>query len=218
MQFCRYCGASLPDEAQFCTSCGKSTMAQAAGPPPSPAPSDATAPMSLSLLSAKDMVLNKKILSVREHYDISDPGGNPIGKAEGNFFQFPAKFSVWDQNGAEVMYIEGKLLSLRREFDIYDASGSALAAIKKKIVKLIGSEYWLELNGVQFARIYGNFVEHDYRIEYNGSEVAQVHKQWVAVRDTFGISITGTVDPRLVLGSVIVIEHEEVTERRSDRY
>ena len=113
------------------------------------------------------------------------------------------------------MHVEGKLVSLRREFRMYDPSGVLLAAIKKKIARLVGSEYWLELNGNQFARIYGNFVEHDYRIQINGVDVAQVHKKWVSVRDSFNISALGQVDMRLVLGSVIVIEHEEVTERRS---
>jgi uncharacterized protein YxjI len=136
------------------------------------APSKVSPPITVSstlLLSSRDLILNKKILSVREHYDIQSTAGNPLGQAEGNFFQFPAKFEVKDSSGAQVMYIEGKLVSLRREFRMFDAAGTLLGAIKKKIVKLIGSEYWLELNGNQFARIYGNFVEHDYRSTRSGS-------------------------------------------------
>jgi uncharacterized protein YxjI len=178
-----------------------------------PAPSSSAIAGTL-LLSAKDLVLNKRILSVREHYDIQNTAGVRLGEAEGNFFQFPAKFEVQDSNGAMVMRIEGKLVSLRREFRMYDPSGALLAAIKKKIVKLVGSEYWLELNGNQFAKVYGSFAEHDYRVQVNGADVAQVHKKWVSLRDSFNISVVGQVDQRLVLGSVIVIEHEEVTERR----
>jgi len=111
------------------------------------------------------------------------------------------------------MRVEGKLISLRHEFAILDASGSHLGSIKKKIMKLIGEEYWLEQNGVELMRIYGNFTEHDYNMAIGGQVVAQVHKKWVAIRDEFGISIAGEVDPRLVIGSAIVIEHIEVTER-----
>lgn len=206
----------MADDARFCPSCGKPVLMTDTAPNPAPAaaPSYSNSIGSM-LLSTRDFVLNKKILSVREHYDIQNRSGNQVGKAEGNFFQFPAKFVVQDSNGQQVMYVEGKLISLRREFDMYDSSGKLLAAIKKKIVKLIGSEYWLELDGNQFARIYGNFVEHDYRIQLNGVDVAQVHKKWVSVRDSFNMSVTGPIDPRLVLGSVIVIEHEEVTERRN---
>jgi len=156
----------------------------------------------------------KKILSVREHYDFKDRSGNSLGEGDGNFLQFPAKFVVLDQNGAEWMHMNGKLISIRREFDLFDPSGDQLGAIKKKIVKLIGQEYWVEQNGVELMRIYGNFVEHDYRFEINGNRVAQVHSSWFTIRDTYGVSMTGDVDPRLVIGSVIAIEHEEVTERR----
>jgi len=155
----------------------------------------------------------KKIMSLREHYDFKDRSGNNLGEGDGNFFQFPAKFTVLDQNGAEWMHLNGKLISIRREFDLFDPSGNQLGAIKKKLIKLVGDEYWVEQNGVELMRVYGNFIEHDYEFEINGSQVAQVHLRWLTIRDTYGVSITGDVDPRLVIGSVIAIEHEEVTER-----
>jgi hypothetical protein len=52
-------------------------------------------------------------------------------------------------------------------------------------------------------------------MEVNGTPVASVHKKWVSVRDQFGVSITGNVDHRIVIGAVIVIEHVEVTEKSS---
>ena len=215
MRFCMSCGASLSDDARFCGSCGKPVMTASTTKPTATVGSSPSSSIgSTLLLASKDLTLNKKIMSVREHYDIQSTDGRPLGTAEGNFFQFPAKFVVQDSGGAQVMHIEGKMVSLRREFGMYDPSGTPLAAIKKKLAKLIGSEYWLELNGNQFARIYGNFVEHSYRIQINGADVAQVHKKWATVRDSFNISVSGSVDLRLVLGSVIVIEHEEVTERR----
>ncbi len=215
MVFCRYCGASLLADASFCSSCGKpvSPTSDADASPAQSSPTPSTVGQTL-LLTANELTLNKKIVSVREHYDIQDASGTPLGQADGNFFQLPAKFAVLDSTGAQILSVNGKLVSLRREFDIYDSGGNMLAAIKKKIARLIGSEYWLELNGNQFVRIYGNFVEHDYRFQANGVDVAQVHKKWVSVRDSFNISILGPIDHRFVLGSVVVIEHEEVTERR----
>ncbi len=89
---------------------------------------------------------------------------------------------------------------------------SELGSMKKKIAKLVGQEYWLEQNGQELMRVYGNFTAHDYLMSINGQPVAQVHEKWVSIRDQFGVSITGNVDPRLVLGSVIVVEHLEVTQ------
>ena len=167
-----------------------------------------------SFSSVKDIVMNKKILSLREHYDLKDRQGTYVGKADGNFIQFPAKFSVYDQSHSEVMRLQGKILSFRKEFTMSDPSGNQLGVIRKKLLKPVGSEYWLERNGVEFMRIYGNFTEHDYHMAVNQVEVAQVHKKWVSLRDQFNISITGEVDPRIVIGSAIVIEHEEVKEKQ----
>ena len=169
------------------------------------------------LLGVNEIVLKKKILSFREHYDIEDRSGNKIGEADGNLFQFPAKFSVIDVNGAELVHIEGKILSLRKEYSFYDSAGTNLGTIKKKLVKLIGEEYWVEKNGVEFMRVYGNFTEHDYQMHVNGMQVASVHKRWLSVRDTLGLSITSPdADHRIVLGALIVIEHLEVTERKDN--
>jgi uncharacterized protein YxjI len=166
-----------------------------------------------SLLELNDIVMKKKILSMREHYDFEDTQGNKFGEGDGNFFQFPAKFQVLDNSKTLVFSLEGKLISIRRQFNFFDAQGNPLGQIKKKLMKLIGQEYWVEQNGIEFLRIYGNFVEHDYLFEVNKEPVAQVHKKWIAIRDSFGISITGDIDRRLVLGSVIAIEHEEVSEK-----
>jgi uncharacterized protein YxjI len=167
-----------------------------------------------SLLGINDLVLKKKILSVREHYDLEDVTGKKLGEADGNLFQFPAKFAVIDTNGSELLHLAGKVLSLRNQFTFYGNAGAELGIIKKKIIKLIGEEYWVEKDGVEFMRIYGNFTEHDCQMQVSGVQVASVHKKWVSVRDQLGVSITGEVDHRVVIGAVIVIEHVEVTERQ----
>jgi uncharacterized protein YxjI len=163
--------------------------------------------------------MKKKIFSMREHYDLEDPSGTKLGEGDGNFFQMPARFSVVSEvpgsTATEVLRIEAKLISLRHEFTLYEPSGAPLGSMKKKIMKLIGQEYWLEQNGVELMRIYGNFTDHDYKMSIGGQQVAQVHRKWVSVRDQFGISITGKVDSRLVIGAVIVIEHLEVSQKQN---
>ncbi len=213
MPYCRSCGKEIDANTAFCPYCGAETRL-ATENTALVSSASTVAGITGSLLEANDIVMKKKILSVREHYDFEDVQGNKLGEGDGNFFQFPAKFQVLDNSGTQAMNLEAKLISIRRQFTFHDPQGSVLGAIKKKIVKLFGSEYWVEQNGNEFMRIYGNFVEHDYLFAVNGQQVAQVHKKWVAMRDTFGLSITGNVDHRIVIGSVIAIEHEEVTERK----
>jgi len=169
------------------------------------------------LLASNEIVLKKKMISMKEHYDLEDRNGAKLGEAEGNLFQFPPKFVVKDINDSKLMYIEGKTLSLRREFSLYDTAGKFLGTIKSKLLKLKGQEYWLERKGAEFMRIFGNFTGHDYQMEVNGVQVATVHKKWFSVRDQIDLTITGeTADHRVVLGALIVIEHIEVTKRTID--
>jgi len=169
----------------------------------------------MSLLEANDFIMQKKILSAREYYDFIDLKGNKLGEADANIIQIPPKFVVLDTHGLELMHLQGKTFSLHREFTLYNPSGEEIGTIKRKIAKFIGEEFWVEKNGLEFMRIFGDFTEHEYQIEVEGAPVASIHRKWVTLRDQLGVSITGNVDHLVVIAAVIVIEHGEVTERQT---
>jgi uncharacterized protein YxjI len=169
-----------------------------------------------AFLELKEIVLKKKILSLLEHYDFETPEGVKLGEADANLIQLPARFNVHDASGAEVMHIEGKLISLRPQFTIHDPAGVELGTITKKLIKLIGTEFWVEKNGVEFMRIFGDFTAHEYDLVINNVQVASVHKKWISIRDQLEISITGECDHRVILGAVTVIEHISFTDRQSE--
>jgi uncharacterized protein YxjI len=216
---CQYCGTQLGQGDMFCPNCGKPVSPQSnAGYGQNARTSTPQGPTEGgSLLQLNEFTMNKKILSVREHYDFQDRSGMFVGQGEGNLIQLPAKFVVYDSSQSELMNIQGKLLSIRHQFTFHDSSGNEIGSIKKKLMKLIGEEYWVEQNGSEFMRVFGNFTEHDYRFEVNKQPVAYVHKKWISVRDSFGVSITGNVDHRLIIGAIVVVEHVEVAERRNRR-
>jgi len=199
----------------FCPNCGKPTTPTTSSTYNQYGTPSAGSAGGGSLLQLNEFTMNKKILSVREHYDFQDRSGAFVGQGEGNLIQLPAKFVVFDANQSELMNIQGKLISIRHQFTFHDSAGNEIGTIKKKLMKLIGEEYWVEQNGNEFMRVYGNFTEHDYRMEVNKQPVAYVHKKWISVRDSFGVSITGNVDHRLVIGAIVAVEHVEVAERRN---
>ena len=176
---------------------------------------DFLAVISLSLLEINSFIIQKKILSAHEHYDFLDLQGNKIGEADGNLIQIPPKFQVKDDHGVELMWLQGKALSLRREFAIVGQGGQTIATIKKKIAAFTGAEYWLERNGQEFMRIYGDFTNHEYQVETSGQTVAAVHRKWISLRDQMAVEITGEVDHEVVIGAIVVIEHVESTENHS---
>ena len=169
----------------------------------------------MSLFETNDFIIQKKILSAHERYDFLDLHGYNLGTADANLVQIPPKFQVKDAHDIELMRLQGKTLSIHKEFTIYDQNGEALATIKKKIATFMKQEYWLEKDGQEFMRIHGDFTAHEFQMEIAGQTVAAVHRKWVSMRDQMGVSITGNVDHRIIIGALIVIEHVEVTERQS---
>lgn len=112
--------------------------------------------------------------------------------------------------------MQGKTISFRHEFTLCTPNGEELGTMKRKIVKLVGEEFWLEQNGQEIMRIFGDFTEHDYQMQTNGATVAMIHRRWATVRDQLQVSITdANIDHRLIIGAVIVIEHVEVSERQA---
>jgi uncharacterized protein YxjI len=162
----------------------------------------------MSLLDASGFIIQKKILSAHEHYDFLDLEGNKLGEADGNLVQVPPKFQVKDTHGVELMHLQGKTLSLHKEFTLYGSGGEELATIKKKVATFGGQEYWAEKDGQEFMHIHGDFTNREYQMEAAGQAVAAVHRKWVSLREQMEVSIQGNVDHRVVIGAVIVIEHE----------
>ncbi len=57
----------------------------------------------------------------------------------------------------------------------------------------------------------GNLLRHNFRIQdAGGNEVARVHEAWVAVRDTYGVEMVGSLDPVYPLVFTILIDFEKV--------
>ncbi len=145
----------------------------------------------MSLLDANEFIIQKKILSAHEHYDFLDLQGNKLAEADGNLIQIPPKFEVKDTHNIELLHMQGKTLTYTTNSLFYDTTGEELGTIKKKIANFVHQEYWVEKNGAEFMRIYGDFTRHEYQMEIAGQSVAAVHRKWVSLRDQMGVSITG---------------------------
>jgi uncharacterized protein YxjI len=114
--------------------------------------------------------------------------------------------------------MQGKTLSLSREFTIYGSSGEALATIKKKVETFAYQEYLVEKDGGESMRVHGDFTNHKYPVDSAGQNVTVVHGKWVSMRDQMCVSITGSIDHRIVIGVAIIIEHIDVTQQSSSGF
>ena len=182
--------------------------------------------LSYSLLEAGDLILIKKIISVRRHYHFMDRQGTKLGEADGNIVQVPPKFRVIDNHGVEIMHLHGKAFSKQKDYTFYSPSGEKIG-IMRAIFEKDELQFLVERNGEQFMFIHRELsskplleelvtlpnpdeflqgLQEDYVMEIGGQTVAKIHRKRLSLRNQIELSIIGEVDHRLIIGAVIVIE------------
>ncbi|MCJ7431727.1 LURP-one-related family protein [Candidatus Bathyarchaeota archaeon] len=164
------------------------------------------------MLDNKEFIVDQRLLSIRNIYVVKNKSGEQLGCIKQEFVSFGPKFWLEDNSGTHLGEIDGKILTVHHEYEIKDRDGQLKAKIKKKILKLFGSEWWMEnADGREIARIRGNIVRHTYDIVARDKTViAKVHLNWVTISDEYCVEIVQqNFDPLLVLGYAVAMDHVE---------
>jgi uncharacterized protein YxjI len=205
--YCQSCGKEVAAGAAFCANCGAKLDA-------TQAPAAAFAPVSAwsPVFTGTEYIIEQKIVAIRDTYGIKDRNGNLLAYVKRKMASIGPKFWFETPDGSRLGEVNGKVLTVRPTFEIYDAQAKLVGVVKKKVLKLLGSEWWLEDgSGQEIARIKGNVTEHDFTIQSpSGDPIAQIHKKWVSVRDSYGVEVlNSTLDPYVVLAYAIAMDHVE---------
>ncbi len=160
-------------------------------------------------------VIDQKLFALRDTFGIKNDSGTLLAVVKREILSFGPKFSFETQHGGKLGEVQGKILSARPTFEVYDASERLVAVVKKKLFSLLASQWWMEDSaGNEIAKVAGNIWEHDYRVETPADEqIAQIHKKWVSVADSYCVEITNPeIKPFLVLSYAIAMDHVEDKE------
>jgi len=102
-----------------------------------------------------------------------------------------------------VAEINERKLTVRDKMTI-DLGGRS-AHVTKRIVG-IRDHFKVDVDGESDLKVHGNIVDHEYEIERDGDQVAEVSKKWFRVRDTYGVEIAEGVDPVLILAVTVAVD------------
>ena len=163
-----------------------------------------------------EFTVDQSLLSIRNTYVLKNRLGEQLGFVKQEFVSWGVHFWLEDNSGARFGDIDGKVVTVHHEYDIKDEAGQVKARIKKKILKLFGSEWWMEdADGHEMARIKGNVVHHTYdMVGPDKATIAKVHLNWASIRDEYCIEIVKQgFDPLLVLGFAVAMDHVEHSGR-----
>ncbi len=202
--FCPRCGAKLTSGSSFCNSCGVSLTPNATQTEPLLAGTQPAA-----FFNQTEYIIDKKILAIRDTFAVKSRQGELLGYVKKKIVSLGPQFWFEDLNGQRLGEVHARILTIRHTYEIFNANDEKVGVVNKKIMKLLGTEWWLEAPpGVEAARVQGNILNHDYMIlDPQKNPVAQVHKKWVSVRDSYGIELFApSFDRLLILGFVMAMD------------
>jgi uncharacterized protein YxjI len=78
--------------------------------------------------------------------------------------------------------------------------------VKKALITPLRDRFSVDVHVGDDMEAKGNIVDHEYKIERRGDEVAEVSRRWFRVRDTYGIEIKPGQDDALMLAVVVCID------------
>ena len=110
-----------------------------------------------------------------------------------------------DPSGNELFTVQEKKLHIRDTMDI-ERGGQTAARVKKALITPLRERFSIEVEGGEDMEAKGNVVDHEYKIEREGDQVAEISKRWFRIRDTYGIEIAPGQDEPLILAATVCID------------
>lgn len=149
-------------------------------------------------------VMKQKLFSWADDFAIKDEAGNDVFLVDGKAFSLMKQFSFQDMTGKELAAIKREF-SLGATYDIY--KGEHLwAVVHKELFTFFNCTFTVDVPGPNDLEAQGDFLDHRYVFTRNGSQVAEVSKQWFTLGDTYGVQIAQGEDDVLILASTVVID------------
>jgi uncharacterized protein YxjI len=149
--------------------------------------------------------MREKMFAIGDDFWIEDEEGERPFKVDGKALRIRDTLVLEDPTGAELFTVQEKKLHIRDTMDI-ERDGETVARVKKALITPLRERFSVDVEGGEDMEAKGNIVDHEYKIERSGNQVAEVSKRWFRVRDTYGIEIAPDQDEALILAVAVCID------------
>ena len=149
--------------------------------------------------------MREKMFAIGDDFWIENEAGERAFKVNGKALRIRDTLVLEDASGAELLTIQEKKVRVRDTMEI-EHDGHTVATVKKAIVSPLRDRFAIEVAGGEDMEAKGNIVDHEYKIERGGDEVAEVSKRWFRVRDTYGTQIASEQNDALILAVTVCID------------
>jgi uncharacterized protein YxjI len=149
--------------------------------------------------------MREKLFAIGDDFWIENEGGERAFKVNGKVLRIRDTLALESPNGQELYSIQQKMLHVRDTMEI-ERGGRKVATVKKALVTPLRDRFSIDVEDGEDMEAKGNIVDHEYKIERDGDEIAEVSRRWFRVRDTYGVEITPGQDDALILATVVCID------------
>jgi uncharacterized protein YxjI len=149
--------------------------------------------------------MREKLFAIGDDFWIENEGGERAFKVNGKVLRVRDTLALESPDGQELYSIQEKMLHVRDTMEI-ERGGRKVATVKKALVTPLRDRFSIDVEDGEDMEAKGNIVDHEYKIERDGDEIAEVSRRWFRVRDTYGVEIAPGQDDALILATVVCID------------
>ncbi|MGH3340640.1 MAG: LURP-one-related/scramblase family protein, partial [Propionibacteriaceae bacterium] len=149
--------------------------------------------------------MQEKLVAIGDDFWIENEAGQRAFKVNGKALRVRDTLVLETSNGQELLSIQTKMLHVRDTMNI-ERDGRKVATVKKALVSPLRDRFSIDVEDGDDMEAKGNIVDHEYKIERKGDEVAEVSRRWFRVRDSYGIEIAPGQDDALLLAVTACID------------
>lgn len=149
--------------------------------------------------------MHEKLFAIGDDFWVENEGGQRAFKVNGKAFRVRDTLVLESPRGEELYSIQEKMVRVRDTMEI-ERGGRQVATVKKALITPLRERFSIDVDGGDDMEAKGNILDHEYKIERGGDEIAEVSRRWFRVRDTYGVDIKPGQDDALVLAVVVCID------------
>ncbi len=160
--------------------------------------------------------IRERFFGLGEDSDITDESGQPVLTVDGKVLSLRDELILRDPGGQEVAKVHRKLIALRPTYEV-SIGGHEAAEVRRRLFSPFRDRFDVDIPGPDDLDITGSLLDHEFTIRRGDQTVATVSKQWLTMRDTYGVDIAPGEDDLLILATVLALDLAEDREREQNR-
>ena len=149
--------------------------------------------------------MREKLFAIGDDFWVENEGGQRTFKVNGKALRVRDTLVLESPRGEELYSIQEKMVRVRDTMHI-ERGGRQVATVKKALITPLRERFSIDVDGGGDMEAKGNILDHEYKIERGGDEIAEISRRWFRVRDTYGVEINPGEDDALVLAVVVCID------------